>query len=96
MSNTCLHPRTIVQESRSVTAPQSDFRTCPERPPIGVPDHNMLWFAPPGWPGCGLYFHEVIEKSGVAAFREVYIMGLYRKLPLLIPKDLQPIADPSS
>ena len=41
---------------------RSAFQTGPEGPPIGAPDHKMLWSGTPGRPGCGLLFHEVVEK----------------------------------
>lgn len=77
--NRCLHPRSIVQQGISITVPRSGFRTGPEGPPIGPPDHNILWSASPGRPGYALCFHEVVEKVGVTVRREVDIMRLYRK-----------------
>ncbi len=44
-------------------------QTYPQDPPHAGPDQ----------PGAGLRFHQVTEKEGVAIWRVVYIMGLYRK-----------------
>ena len=46
------------------------------RLPEPRPDHKMLWSAVPGRPGFGLYFHQVIEKEGVAVRRLVYILAI--------------------
>ena len=38
-----------------------------------------MWSGPLSRPGCGLRFHEVIEKGGFVRFWQVYIMEVYRK-----------------
>ena len=42
--------------------------------PTPTPDHKILWSGLPGKVASGLYFHQVIEKEGVAVRRMVYIL----------------------